>query len=57
MHYTQDYLQENFVFTQMVITLDKLIYWELERKLQRSVFSQYFFVELHLADCANVGVH
>lgn len=31
----EDYLQEKFVFTQMLITLDKLIFWKLRRKLKK----------------------
>lgn len=42
MHYMEDYPQEKFVFTQMLIALDKLICWMSERKLQRSVLCQFF---------------
>ncbi len=49
MHYMGDYLQEMFVFTQMLITLDKPVFWKLERKLRRREFSQYFFIQLLLA--------
>lgn len=46
-HYMEDYLQERFVFTQMLIRLDKVVCWKLERKL--CVFSEYSLIRLLLA--------
>lgn len=36
-------IQEKFVFTQMLITLDKLTRWTLDRKLQKGQVSVFFF--------------
>lgn len=34
----EDYLQEKFVFTQMLITLDKRICWKSGRKLKKKEY-------------------
>lgn len=51
-----DYLQEKFMFTQMLIMLDKLICWALGRKQLRSIsfkVNLLWFISAYL----KVGIH